>query len=131
MLATSVGEFWGQRWNLAFHQLVHQFVFRPLRRKIGLTPAMLSVFLLSGLVHESVISLPANGGYGLPTIYFLLQGLAVLCERTPIARVFRLGRDWRGCLWTLLWTAGPAGLLFHSPFINKVMLPFFQTLGAF
>ena len=28
--ATSVSEFWGQRWNLAFRDLTHRFLFRPL-----------------------------------------------------------------------------------------------------
>jgi alginate O-acetyltransferase complex protein AlgI len=131
ILATSVAEFWGKRWNVAFHQIVHDLAFRPLRLKLGPAPATLVVFFLSGLVHEAVISLPARGGYGLPTIYFLLQGLAVLWERSRLGRQFGFGRGWTGWLWALACTAGPAGLLFHPPFITRVILPFLRAIGAF
>ena len=33
--ATSVSEFWGQRWNLAFRDLTHRFLFRPLTARFG------------------------------------------------------------------------------------------------
>ncbi len=130
ILATSVGEFWGQRWNKAFHQLAHEIAFRPLRRKLGARLATVAVFLLSGLVHEAVISLPARAGFGLPTGYFLLQGLALLAERSWPGRRLGLGRGWRGWLWTFLWTAGLAPFLFHPPFIHKVILPFLNVIGA-
>jgi hypothetical protein len=29
--STSLGEFWGKRWNLGFHQLSHELIFRPLQ----------------------------------------------------------------------------------------------------
>ncbi len=80
----SRSEFWGKRWNLGFRQLSHEFIFQPSHRVIGTQWAMLLVFLVSGLIHESVISLPARGGYGLPTAYFVLQGVGVLVERSPI-----------------------------------------------
>ena len=130
ILATSISEFWGQRWNRAFHQLAHEIAFRPLRRTLGTLMATVAVFLLSGLVHEAVISLPARSGYGLPTGYFLLQGLALLGERSRLGRRLGLGRGCRGWLWTFLWTAGPAPILFHPPFINKVILPFLDVIGA-
>lgn len=36
LLARSVSEFWGRRWNLGFRDLAHQFVFEPARRNLEL-----------------------------------------------------------------------------------------------
>ena len=88
------------------------------------------MFLLSGLIHDCVISLPARGGYGLPTGYFLLQGLAVVAEHTRLARRIGLGCGWRGWLFTVIVVAGPVGWLFHPPFIHHVILPMLHALGA-
>ena len=94
--SVSLADFWGRRWNGAFHQLAHELAFRPLLRKCGPAWATLTVFLISGLVHDLLISMPARGGYGLPTAYFLIQGLGVIFERTPWARKIGLGCGWRG-----------------------------------
>jgi hypothetical protein len=90
--SVSLAEFWGRRWNGAFHALVNDFAFRPLARKCGVTVAMLLVFLISGLIHDLVISLPARGGYGLPTAYFLMQGVGLVFERTVLGKRLGLGR---------------------------------------
>jgi alginate O-acetyltransferase complex protein AlgI len=60
LLATSLGNFWGACWNTGFHALAHEFAFRPLRRRFGRGFAVLAIFLLSGLVHELVITVPAR-----------------------------------------------------------------------
>jgi Membrane bound O-acyl transferase family len=86
ILSKSLSEFWGKRWNLGFRQLAHALIFRPLHKHIGVTAASLLVFLASGLIHDLVISLPARGGYGLPTGYFVLQGLGVTLERSHLGR---------------------------------------------
>ena len=54
--AASVAEFWGRRWNTAFRDLTHRFVFTPLRRWLGPAAAILAGFIGSGLVHDLVIS---------------------------------------------------------------------------
>src|SRR6516225_2269371 len=54
--STSLAEFWGRRWNLAFRDLAHNFVFRPLVGRLGPAAAALIVFLASGLIHDVVIS---------------------------------------------------------------------------
>ena len=130
MLARSLSEFWGRRWNTAFHELANRFTFRPLRRVAGPTGATLLVFLVSGLIHELVISLPAHGGYGLPTGYFFIQGLGVIGEHTPVGRRMGLGRGWCGWLFTMLVIAGPVFWLFHPPFVHNVILPMLAAIGA-
>ena len=116
----SVAEFWGRRWNAAFNQLTTSLVFRPIARRTNPAVATLCAFGVSGLVHELVISLPAGGGYGLPTAYFLIQGAALLCER-------RFGAS---RLFTIIVVAAPAFWLFHPPFVQRVILPFMQTIAA-
>lgn len=130
LLSCSLGEFWGSRWNTAFNDLTARFLFRPLRRAAGVRSATMLAFLVSGLLHDFVISVPARGGYGLPTLYFLLQGAGVLFEHTKYARRCGLNRGVRGWLFTLLVTAGPAFWLFHPPFIHRVILPMLHDIGA-
>jgi hypothetical protein len=130
LLARSLGEFWGERWNTAFNKLAEGFLFRPLHRVVGVGAATVIVFLISGLVHDFVISVPARGGYGLPTFYFLLQGAGVLFEHTHLARRCGLNRNFRGWLFTLIVTAGPVFWLFHPTFIRNVILPFLKCIGA-
>src|SRR4030095_11517067 len=94
MRARSCGEFGGGRWNPGFHELASRFTFTPLRPSFGVIGAMLTTFLVLGLLHDLVISVPAGGGYGLPTGYFVLQGLGVVGERCGPGRGLRLARAW-------------------------------------
>ena len=128
--ATSLTEFWGGRWNTAFHELAFRFTFRPLRRLTTPTVAMLLVFSLSGLIHETVISVPARGGYGLPTLYFLIQGAGVIAERSWFGHRIGLGHGMRGWLFTFFITVAPVLALFHPPFVKHVILPMLTAIGA-
>jgi len=128
--SNSLAEFWGRRWNTAFHELATRFTFRPLRPTVGRAGATLLVFLVSGLIHELVISIPGSGGYGLPTGYFVLQGLGVAGERTRLGRQLGLGRGWRGWVFTVVVAAGPAFWLFAPPFVRHVVLPMLSVIGA-
>lgn len=128
--STSVSEFWGQRWNAAFNDLALRLVFRPASRRLGMAGGTLLAFLASGLVHELVISLPAAAGYGLPTAYFLGQGLGVLTERSSAGKWLRLRAGVRGWMFTMIVVVGPAYWLFHPPFVRQVILPFMQAIGA-
>jgi alginate O-acetyltransferase complex protein AlgI len=139
LASASLTEFWGKRWNLGFHALAERFVFRPLRRPLGVRGAMLAVFVASGLVHELVISLPARAGFGLPTAYFALQGLGIVLERSHTGRPRkRLGLDGGaasggrgGRLFAITLTALPAVALFHPWFVARVAEPFLAAIGAF
>lgn len=128
--AVTLGDFWGNRWNTGFRQLTHRLLFGPLRKHAGTASAGMAPFLASGLIHESVISLPAQAGYGLPTAYFLLQGAALTLQRSSFGRRLGLASGWRGRAFTLGVVAGPAYWLFHPDFVARVMLPFLRAIGA-
>lgn len=128
--ATSLSDFWGRRWNLGFRQLTHRLIFTPARARLGTPAALLLAFLVSGLIHDLVISLPARGGYGLPTLYFVLQGLGVLLERSAAGEKLGLGCGFRGWLFAVVFALVPAYLLFHPLFVSRVILPFLAAVGA-
>ena len=128
--ATSLAEFWGKRWNLGFRQLGYELIFRPLRRSLGVELAGLLVFLVSGLIHDLVISVPARGGYGLPTGYFLLQGAGITVEHSRWGKRLGLAHGTRGWLFMAVFVAAPVFWLFHPWFVMRVILPFMQAIRA-
>jgi len=130
LLSRSVSEFWAERWNTAFNRLATRLLFRPFHRVFGLSTATMFVFLISGLIHDLVISLPARGGYGLPTLYFLFQGAAILFARTNFARRCGLNGGLPSRVFTILVTASPVFWLFHPVFVRNVILPFLKAIGA-
>ena len=88
-------------------------------------------FGFSGIVHDLVISLPAGGGYGGPTLYFLLQGLGLLAgaQQSP-AGGWASVRAPRGWGFTIAVVALPVPLLFHYPFVTRIIVPFLAAIGA-
>lgn len=128
--ATSLSEFWSRRWNAAFTKLGHDFILLPLSRRLGGFCAALSVFVVSGFVHDLVISLPAHGGYGLPTSYFLLQGTAVMFERSRTGEMLGLGKGSIGRIFMIGVTTVPLPWLFHACFVGHVMLPMLSAIGG-
>ena len=130
LLSGSLSELWGKRWNLGYRDLSHKWIFRPLQRRFGPAIATLAAFLVSGFVHELVISVPARGGYGLPTIYFFLQGIGSLAERSATGKWLGMGRGVTGWLWTAAIALGPVYILFHPPFVLRVMVPFLRALSS-
>ncbi len=125
LAATTLAEFWGQRWNTSFRDLSHRVLFIPAARRWGEAGATWFVFAVSGLVHELVISVPAGAGFGLPTAYFLMQAAGLIAER----RYCKLPTAIKH-IRTVLFTALPAFFLFHPPFVEGVMVPFFHAIGA-
>ena len=131
VLSRSVSEFWGRRWNTAFRDLAYRFLFRPLAGRLGPRVGLAAGFLFSGVVHDFVISVPAGGGYGWPTLYFVVQGLGLLAERSRAGRRLGLGAGWRGRAFAAAVVAVPAYGLFHPPFVRTVALPFLAAIRAF
>ncbi|HUG93724.1 MAG TPA: MBOAT family protein [Planctomycetaceae bacterium] len=127
--SSSLAEFWGRRWNLAFRDVAYSYVFRPVLPRLGGRGASMAVFLASGFVHDLVISIPAQAGWGLPTLYFAIQGVGTLAERTRLGRRLGLGRGAVGWLFCAVVTLAPLGLLFHRPFLERVVLPMLEAIG--
>jgi alginate O-acetyltransferase complex protein AlgI len=117
-----LGEFWARRWNLAFSEMTAVAVYRPLAERLGRGPALMAGFALSGLLHEMAISVPVRAGFGLPLLYFVLQGALVLAERGR-ARAGQRRSGWPGRAWMLFWLALPLPMLFHRPFLAGVIWP--------
>jgi len=129
-LARSLGEFWGSRWNRGFNDLVRRYVFVPASTRFGPAGAMLATFFASGLVHDLVLSVPAGGGHGLPTMYFVLQGLGLQLEHSRWGAALGLRHGIRGRLFAMGCVSLPAGLLFPPVFVERVMVPFLEALHA-
>lgn len=122
--ARSLDEFWGRRWNLAFSDVARTAFFRPVTRRWGAETGLLAAFLVSGLAHEWVISLPAGAGWGLPTGYFLIQGIGALWQR----RIRWTGFSAR--LLTVAFVILPLPLLFHGPFLERCLAPAVRWWGS-
>lgn len=110
--ARSPAEFWARRWNRGFAEMTSLAVHRPLRARLGERGAYLAAFAMSGLLHEVAISLPVRAGYGLPTLYFVLQGLLAWRAGPRLPRLVGL-----------LGIALPLPLVFHPWFVDGVLLP--------
>ena len=81
LVTTGFKDFWGARWNLAYSQMMARAVQKPLIEKLGQKKAIFAVFLISGLFHELAITVIVMEGFGLPFLFFLFQGIAVLIEK--------------------------------------------------
>jgi Membrane bound O-acyl transferase family len=127
--STSLSEFWGRRWNTAFRDLTHRFLFRPLTRFVGPRGAIFGGFVFSGIVHDVVISMPSRGGYGGPTLFFTIQAAGMLVERTALGKRLGLGRGWNGWLFTLVVLVAPVYWLFHPPFVEGIVVPFMKAVA--
>lgn len=123
ILAASVSEFWGKRWNLAFRDYAHKTLFVPMAKRFGGTTGAIAGFLFSGIIHELAISVPARAGFGWPMLYFLIQGLAVIAERALFSSGTLVAGSIKSRLWTIATVAVPAPLLFHQAFVIEVINP--------
>jgi alginate O-acetyltransferase complex protein AlgI len=122
----SVADFWG-RWNRGFRDFAFRLIFKPTRKTLGLAAATLATFVFSGLVHDLIISVPARAGYFLPTVYFIIQGFAVLFEKSA---AMKRSPGWVKQGFTYAALLLPVGLLFHPPFVHVVYIPFLRAIGA-
>jgi alginate O-acetyltransferase complex protein AlgI len=129
LAATSLTDFWGQRWNRIFSGMFREVLFMPLARRVGPGLALFAVFLYSGLLHEN-FSVDALSGYGLPTLYFVIQGLATWLESRRAFRRALRRRPLLGRLWTAAVVLGPAALLMHEGYRSQFITPTLAGLGV-
>lgn len=128
LAATSVSAFWGRHWNIAFRDLTHRLVFKPVLRKWGAPVALMAGFVFSGLIHELAVTIPAGGWYGGPTLFFVIQGFAALAERSRRGKAFDLGKGVRGWFFTQGVLLLTVPLLFPPPFALRVINPFIDFI---
>jgi hypothetical protein len=124
--ASSVSDFWANRWNTAFNQLIEFCGGRAATRRFGGTATLFLAFLASGLIHELMISVPAGGGYGGPTIYFLVQAVGISVEKRYRGFLKRNRALARICAWAIIII--PVPLLFHAPFLTRVIAPLVDSI---
>jgi alginate O-acetyltransferase complex protein AlgI len=130
LTSTSLSEFWSRKWNTAFRDFTYRFLFRPLNKWCGPRWAILVGFIFSRIIHDVVISVPAGGGYGGPTIFFGVQAVGMFVERSRAGRAAGLGKGWRGWMFAMFMLLLPAYGLFHPTFVRNIILPFMHVLGA-
>lgn len=125
----TLAEFWGRHWNTAFRDAASLLLVRPLRNRLPAKSLLLVVFVVSGLVHDLVMSLPA-GGWGLPTLYFLIQAVGQLLGKSQAIQQLGFSKGRLGTFWTAAWLLIPLPLLAHQPFCVEIMLPFYDACVA-
>ena len=88
--------FWNY-WNPIFGFYLGKFIFKPLKNIFPVPIALLSTFIFSGLIHDTVTTLVGGEISLLFSIWFLFMGIAVIVTRllnhnfstrTWIARAF-------------------------------------------
>jgi D-alanyl-lipoteichoic acid acyltransferase DltB (MBOAT superfamily) len=119
----SLKEFWGRRWNIAFSEMTALIAYRPLKEKIGPNRALIASFLLSGILHEIAISFPVNSGFGLPLTYFAIHAFLMHIEGASVIVKKVVSHPILSHVWVLSWLVLPMPLLFHSNFVQFVLIP--------
>lgn len=120
ILARSLRDFWGERWNLPVNRWLRQHCFMPLARRgragLGLTLA----FAVSVLLHAWIVAVALDAEMVARTaLFFALQG-ALLSAEGPLG-VARWSQPLARA-WTL------AGTILPSPLFTEPMLRMFAEL---
>jgi alginate O-acetyltransferase complex protein AlgI len=127
--ATSLGDFWGRRWNRIVSGFLREVIFIPVARRTGARVALLAVFLYSGLYHE-IFSFMAGSGYGGPALYFLVQYLGVSIENSHAARRLLRRRPLLGRASTWVVVVLPVGLFLHPALVDGCLAPMLVQAGV-
>jgi len=141
LLATSLGDFWGKRWNIAFSDMNRAvFVaaiksalkeFTTAGRETAALAGIFTSFVASALMHEIGITVPVLSGFGGPSLYFVMQGAFVVIEKQrPVAKWLEkhtmLARVWVMAALTI-----PISVCFVEKFRSEIALPLTLAVGDF
>ncbi|KAF5326086.1 hypothetical protein D9611_000117 [Ephemerocybe angulata] len=103
-LATSLAEFWAQRWHQVFRDLFVSCGSKPLAAVFGRMGTVLGAFLISGLLHVAGLWGMGRGTeFWTVAGYFLMMGVGIVLERVwRNATGHKVGGA-LGWVWTMLW----------------------------
>ena len=111
-LALSLQEFWSRRWNGMVKRLLHDLVFRPMRRA-GFQPAGASfaAFCASGYLHAYPLIMTVGLTWHVAQVFafFVIEAILVSVERLLLPRL-QLTAMWRR-VWVFLAVVLPLPLL--------------------
>jgi hypothetical protein len=117
--ATSLRDFWGQRWNRTVSAWFYRFIFSPLARRHRPGLGLICAFLVSGAAHAwlPLVALGASAALSMGA-FFCLQGVFILVEDRLQVRAWLvpLARAWT---LTLLLATSP---LLIYPFLSLLHL---------
>lgn len=118
LLARSLSELWGARWNMIIHEPLARLLFRPLARRRRPWLGVVASFSASALLHfwlmAAAVGLRAGVSMG---AFFLVQGALMALERAAGQRLWRV--ELRRA-WTIL------AVVLPSPLFTE---PLLVTLG--
>jgi D-alanyl-lipoteichoic acid acyltransferase DltB (MBOAT superfamily) len=81
ILATTVREFWGERWNLVVHEWLRRHFFWPFARRRQPTLGIILAFLASAFIHFWAFFVALDLVLAIPMgLFFLIQGVWVWIE---------------------------------------------------
>ena len=126
--SSSLAEFWGRRWNTAFHELAPDSRSVPCGPLSAWpAPRCSSFWYRAGSRTGDLV--PARGGYGLPTdISCSKDSASPSSARDSAGGSVSDVAGAAGC--SRLVAAGPAFWLFPPPFVRNVILPMLAAIGA-
>lgn len=116
LASTSLGEFWGRRYNLVVSTLLRERIYQPLRSLAGWSKgsANMASFAASALLHAHLAHTTFRAAPLQTAAMFLLQGVGIAAER-------RLGIRRLGAVLGWAWTASyiaATGPLFFGLFVH-------------
>ncbi|XP_021757896.1 long-chain-alcohol O-fatty-acyltransferase-like [Chenopodium quinoa] len=130
-LSTSLQDFWSRRWNLMVTDVLRHTIYVPMRVFLSkdnvrqqkvLIPSVMTVFLVSGLIHELIFYyLTFVNPTWEVTCFFGLNGILVILEsylKRNLGRKLRLHWALSGPL-SLGLVMGTGYLLFFPPFLRN------------